>query len=432
MMVELGFLLLAAISIALAAQAAYALYMMVYTWDQPDAEARAKAPVRFLEPQKSFTVMVPARHEEGVIQSTVDRVVKAHYPAGLLQVLVICSADDQGTIDKAVEKIEQLRRQGLNNVELVVFDDTPINKPHGLNRGFARARNEVVTIFDAEDDMHPDIFNIANTVMLEDQVNVVQAGVQLMDYGSSWYSTLNVLEYFFWFRSRLHYHARYGSIPLGGNTVFFTQEVLRRLGGWDEANLTEDADIGLRLSVLGERVRVVYDDRYVTKEETPPTLGHFIRQRTRWNQGFMQTLAKGTWKQLSTRPQRLLALYTLGFPTAQAILALYSLVSLVMMFTVKAPILVALVSYLPVLLLMAHFMTSAIGLYEFADAHGVKPSGMVVVKMAVMWLPYQVVLSYAALRAARRHRLGITDWEKTRHVGAHREQLTEDVASDAA
>jgi cellulose synthase/poly-beta-1,6-N-acetylglucosamine synthase-like glycosyltransferase len=94
-----------------------------------------------------------------------------------------------------------------------------------------------------------------------------------MNFDSTWYSVLNVLEYFFWFKSRLHYHARRGAIPLGGNTVFFDRALLSRVGGWDERNLTEDADIGLRLSGTGEKIRVVYDDRYVTREETPPTLG---------------------------------------------------------------------------------------------------------------------------------------------------------------
>ena len=125
----------------------------------------------------------------------------------------------------------------------------------------------MVTIFDAEDDIHPEIFNVINTVLLNEEVSVVQGGVQLMNYQSKWYSVLNVLEYFFWFKSRLHYHARLGMTPLGGNTVFFTRDVLQRVGGWDEQDLTEDADIGIRISLLGEQMRVIYDDRYVTREE---------------------------------------------------------------------------------------------------------------------------------------------------------------------
>jgi len=413
---------LAFVSVALSVQAAYTLYMMIYTWDRSEANERAKAPERFLPPQISFTVMLPARHEEDVIQSTIDRVVRANYPKWLMQVMVICSVDDLGTIGKAEEKISQLLSEGIANVEVVTFDDKPINKPHGLNRALPRALGQVVTIFDAEDDIHPDIFSVVNTVMVEEKVNVVQAGVQLMNYQSNWYSTLNVLEYFFWFKSRLHYHARYGSIPLGGNTVFFTRELLLRLGGWDEHNLTEDADIGLRLSAMGEQARVIYDDRYVTKEETPPTLGHFIRQRTRWSQGFMQTLKKGTWKEMPTTAQRFLAFYTLAFPNAQALLGVYAIFSLVMMLTVKTPVPVALVSFLPILLLIAHFMTAVIGLYEFTEAHGMKASRGTVLKMALAWFPYQLVLSYAAVRAFRRQLLGIDNWEKTQHVGAHRSE----------
>jgi cellulose synthase/poly-beta-1,6-N-acetylglucosamine synthase-like glycosyltransferase len=351
-----------------------------------------------------------------------------------MQVLVVCSGDDSGTIRKATQKIEQLRHLGLAGAEVVVFNDRPINKPHALNVALSRASHEVVTIFDAEDDMHPDIFDIVNSLMIEDEVNVVQAGVQLMNYRSSWYSTLNVLEYFFWFKSRLHYQARYGSIPLGGNTVFFSRDLLLRVGGWDERNLTEDAEIGVRLSAMGERVRVVYDDRYVTKEETPPTLRAFVRQRTRWSQGFMQTLKKGVWKQMPTRAQRWLAFYTLAFPNAQAALAVYTLFSAATILTAKAPVLIALLSYLPVLLLAAHFVTAVVGLYEFTEAHRLRASWVTVVKMAVAWVPYQFVLSYAALRALRRQIRGIDDWEKTQHVGAHRrgEQHVEPAADPAA
>ena len=244
-----------------------------------------------------------------------------------------------------------------------------------------------------------------------------------MNYDSNWYSTLNVLEYFFWFKSRLHYHARLGMIPLGGNTVFFAREVIEGLGGWDEHNLTEDADIGIRLSVAGERVRVVYDDRYVTKEETPPTIGHFIRQRTRWNQGFLQTLKKGEWLRLPHRSQKVLAFYTLAFPSAQALLALYVPISLWMMVAVKLPVAIAMLLIMPLYLFFAHYWISVLGLYEFAAAHHLKPSATTPVMMLLSYMPYQWVLGYAALRATLRELRGVRNWEKTQHVGAHRQRV---------
>jgi glycosyltransferase XagB len=412
--------LLVLVSLLLSIQAAYTLYMMIYTWDQSDVHDLARAPEQLAAPSLSFTAIVPARHEEAVIATTLDRVVRSNYPAALFHVIVVCSADDDETIARTTEKIAELAPENITNAELVVFDDQPINKPHGLNRALRQARTDVVTIFDAEDEVHPDIVSIVNTVMVNEGVKVVQAGVQLMNYKSNWYSTFNVLEYFFWFKSRLHYQARLGSIPLGGNTVFFSRDLLNRIGGWDESNLTEDAEIGLRVSSMGERIRVIYDDRYVTKEETPPTLAQFIRQRTRWSQGFMQTLRKGVWKQMPTRRQRALAFYTLAFPHAQALLALYLPFALAMVFLVNTPVLVAMVSFLPILFLVAHFLTAVVGLYEFADAHHLKATPGTVVKMALTWLPYQVVLSYAALRALRRQLAGRSDWEKTAHVGAHR------------
>src|SRR5467141_3289538 len=112
---------------------------------------------------------------------------------------------------------------------------------------------------------------------------------------------------FFFFSSRRR-HTRFkcdwSSDVCSSDLVFFTRSVLERAGGWDENNLTEDADVGIRISSMGEPVRVVYDDRYVTREETPPTLDHFIRQRTRWSQGFLQTLMKREWTRLPNFEQR--------------------------------------------------------------------------------------------------------------------------------
>ena len=158
----------------------------------------------------------------------------------------------------------------------------------------------------------------------------------------------------------------------------------------------------------------------MTREETPPSLGQFIKQRTRWCQGFIQTLRKGTWKDLPTRKQRWLAAYTLAFPMFQALLGIYFLFSLVTMFSLKTPVQVALISYLPVVMLIAHFLVSVVGLREFAAAHGLKVTRADVGRLALAWFPYQLVLAYAAGRAVVRQARGINNWEKTAHVGAHR------------
>lgn len=413
-------LLLALLSLLLAVQSGYTVVLMLYAWEDEDKLLRNSVPRPFLPPRHRFTILLPARHEEAVIQDTLQRVVDLNYPRGLVQVLVVIEAGDHGTIAKVNQKLAALQAQGVEQVRLITFDDPPINKPHGLNVGLLQATGEVVTIFDAEDEPHPDILQVVNTVMLREDTPVVQCGVQLMNYASRWFSALNVLEYFFWFKSRMHYHASVGMVPLGGNTVFITRELLERLGGWDQYCLTEDADVGIRLSALRVPIRVLYEDVYVTREETPPTVGQFIKQRTRWNQGFLQVLRKGDWLRLPSWPQRLLALYTLAFPVFQGLMMLYLPFSLWMMFYLKAPVLVAMVTTLPLYVMLVHLAISVVGLSEFTAVHGLRRSWRSTLRLLVAFFPYQWLLAYAALRAVWRYLLGVNNWEKTAHLGAHR------------
>jgi len=103
------------------------------------------------------------------------------------------------------------------------------------------------------------------------------------------------------------------------------------------------------------------------------------------------------------------------------VLGLYVLASLLMMFIVKTPVLVAITLDLPFYLLAAHFTLNVIGLYEFTSAHGMKPTWKTPLVMALGYLPYQWVLSYASVRATIRQLQGINNWEKTQHIGAHRQ-----------
>jgi len=415
-----AYLLLVGGSLLLTVQSAYSAVLMLYAWEDEDKRARNSVPHTFETPAHRFTLILPARHEEAVIGDTIGRMVELNYPRALVQVVVVIEAGDHGTIAKVEEKLAELRAGGIANVRLLTFADPPINKPHGLNVALREATGDVVTIFDAEDEPHPDILQVVNTVMLREYTPVVQCGVQLMNYADHWFSALNVLEYFYWFKSRMHYHAALSMVTLGGNTVFMRRDLLNELGGWDQNCLTEDADIGIRLSALGIPIRVLYDDEFVTREETPPSVGQFIKQRTRWNQGFLQILGKGDWMRLPRWSQRLLALYTLAFPMLQAATVLYLPLSVWLMFYAKVPVPVAMISVLPMYVLLIQLVVSVAGLYEFTKAHNLPHPLSTTLQLVAAYLPYQWLLGYAALRAAWRQALRINTWEKTQHVGAHR------------
>src|SRR5256885_7028092 len=268
---EVPFLLVTAL---MTAQAAFNIRLRLFIWESPDHAWLNHAPTVYRDPHLSFTILLPARHEEDVYRETIQKVYNLNYPKELVQIIAICREDDPGTIAEARAKLDEIRDP---NVQLLIFNDEPINKPHGLNLGLKVARGDVVTIFDAEDEPHPDILNIINTTMLNDDVDVVQSGVQLMNHNTRWFCFLNVLEYFFWFKSSMHFFARVGMTPLGGNTVFVRRELMNQLGGWDEYCLTEDADLGIRLCLSHARLRIIYDDEFVTREETPPTVAQFIK-----------------------------------------------------------------------------------------------------------------------------------------------------------
>jgi glycosyltransferase XagB len=405
-------------ALVLCAQSLFSLYLMLYSWEYPERLEASRAPKSFSAPHFSFTALLPARHEEAVIYETIQRVWAANYPSHLLEVVVICHSDDTGTIAEAERAVRII---GSPDVRVETFSTLPVNKPHGLNVGLQRTSNQIVTIFDAEDDIDSDIFNMVNTVMLKEDVSVVQAGVQLMNFSDHWFSIHNCIEYFFWFKSRLHFHAKVRMVPLGGNTVFIKRFLLERVSGWDEHCLTEDAEIGLRLSALEERIRVVYEAQHVTREETPDTVKAFVKQRTRWQQGFLQVLWKGEWLKLPTLSQRALAFYTLSYPYLQALLVVLWPLTVAEMVFLKEPVQVSMIAFLPLYLLFLQFVVSAIGAFYLAHEYGRKFTLLNLLSMTLTFLPFQWVLSLSSVRAVYRELRKQNNWEKTAHVGAHRQ-----------
>ncbi|GHO42550.1 glycosyltransferase [Ktedonospora formicarum] len=398
-------------------QAIFNIRLRLFIWEEPEQALLNSAPTIYREPSLSFTIMLPARHEEEVYRDTIQKVYDLNYPRKLVQIMAICREDDTGTIAEARAKINELRDP---NVQLVIFNDKPINKPHGLNLALRVATGDIVTIFDAEDEPHPDILQIINTTYLNEKVDVVQSGVQLMNHNTKWFCFLNVLEYFFWFKSSLHFFANVGMTPLGGNTVFVRRDLMQRLGGWDETCLTEDADLGIRLCLSGARVRIIYDDEFVTKEETPHTIEQFIKQRTRWNQGFIQILFRGRWLKLDTFQRRMLALYVLILPEVQAFFTLMIPVSIVMFFFVKLPVWMAMLTFMPFYCFILAMFIDLAGLHEFVKVHHRKWSWKEALILLLAFMPYQILLGIGALRATYRFLKGTSNWEKTAHIGQHR------------
>jgi glycosyltransferase XagB len=406
-----------AIICLMTAQALFNIRLRLYIWEEPEQAKLNSAPTIYHKPQLSFTILLPAYHEEDLYADTIQKVYDLNYPKNLVQVLALLREHDTKTINVAREKLKQLHAP---NIQLLITNDKHGGKPHQLNLGLKVATGDIVTIFDAEDEPHPDILQVINTTFLNEPVDVVQSGVQLMNHNTKWFCFLNVLEYFFWFKSSLHFFARCGMTPLGGNTVFLRRRLMQHLGGWDHTTLTEDADLGIRLCIAKANVRILYDDEFVTKEETPHTIEQFIKQRTRWNQGFIQILFRWRWLQLEKFSQKLLALYVLLLPEIQAFFTLMIPVSLVMLFFGKLPVWIAILTFMPLYCLILSMFVDLAGLHEFVKVHQRKWKWSEALTLLIAFIPYQMLLGIGAVRAVWRQLRGASNWEKTAHIGQHK------------
>jgi cellulose synthase/poly-beta-1,6-N-acetylglucosamine synthase-like glycosyltransferase len=406
--------LLALFSLALTLVASTALWWSLHAWRTPAALLATGFATGTSGPRHSFSLIVPARHEDAVLGATLERLAGSRHPS--FEVLAVVGDDDPDTREVA----ERAAARHPDRIRVLVDDSQPKNKPKALNTALPACNGTVVAVFDAEDEVHPDLLRHVDERFTDTGADVVQGGVQLMNYQSSWYSLRNVLEYYFWFRSRLHFHAQQRFIPLGGNTVFIRTDRLREAGGWDPECLAEDCEIGVRLSSRGAKAAVAYDPDLVTREETPGSLADLFRQRTRWNQGFLQVLRKGEWRRLPTARQRLLARFTLSMPFLQAFTGVLVPVSLVTMILLDLPVLAALLTFVPLVPTLATLAVEAAGLGEFCRGYGRRATPPDYLRLLLGAFPYHLLLGAAALRAVVREGRGERGWEKTTHVGAHR------------
>ncbi|RFU86973.1 glycosyltransferase [Streptomyces triticagri] len=412
---------IAAVSLTLFWMAAFTLWWQMHAWRTPETLAAT----RFQPPrggtELTFSLLVPARHEQLVLDHTITRLLESSHAD--FEILVIVGHDDPGTAGVAA-------RAAARDPRVRVITDTHEvkNKPKALNTALPHCRGDVVGVFDAEDQVHPELLTHVDHAFRSTGADVVQGGVQLINFHSSWYSLRNCLEYFFWFRSRLHLHAQKGFIPLGGNTVFVRTGVLREADGWDQNCLAEDCDLGVRLSSTGKRVVVAYDSDMVTREETPGTLLSLLRQRTRWNQGFLQVYRKQDWHQLPTTAQRLLARYTLMTPFLQAFTGVVIPLNVAIALLLDVPVGIAFITFLPLITAAVTFVFEVVGLHDFGRQYGLRVRLTHYLKLVVGGPFYQLLLAGAAIRAVWRELRGRGEWELTSHVGAH---LTHDSREEA-
>ena len=232
-----------------------------------------------------YTVIVPLLREAEVAAQIVRALSSLDYPPEKLDLIVTLEEYD-------TETLAALRRAGMPpHWRVLILPDTlPKSKPKSLNVAFLEARGEYVVIYDAEIIPDPDQLKKACCAFAaHPEIAVLQTRLDHYNAGQNALTALFNAEFAF------HYDVFLPGletlrfpVPLSGHSVHFRTDALRRAGGWDPYNVAEDCDMGIRLFRIGARMCVL--DSF-SREEAASDVGGWLRQRTRWMKGFIQTSA---------------------------------------------------------------------------------------------------------------------------------------------
>ena len=232
-----------------------------------------------------YSILVPLYREANIVHELFEALEDLDYPAARLDIKILLEADDIATRD-AVDALNLPDHYSI----LALPDFGPRTKPKALNIGLALARGNLVCVFDAED--RPDADQLRQAAgafaIAPADYACLQARLAYRNWNQSWLTRQFAIEYAAQFDVMVPVICWLGlPLPLGGTSNHFRTALLRDAGGWDAYNVTEDADLGVRLARLGYRVGVIDS---TTFEEAPARLQAWVKQRTRWMKGWMQTL----------------------------------------------------------------------------------------------------------------------------------------------
>ncbi len=245
-----------------------------------DAEAQAIPD----EELPVYTILVPAYREAEVIGRTIAALENLDYPADKLDIKLLLEGDDYETIAAA-----RLAAGALPTEIVLIPPGRPRTKPKACNVGLLRAKGELVTIYDAED--RPEPLQLRRAVVafrrLPPLVACLQAKLSYHNVHQNLLTRWFTAEYETWFSLMLPALAHIGGpVPLGGTSMHIPRAILQSVGAWDPFNVTEDADLGIRLQRLGYEVAVLDS---TTLEEANSDVVNWVRQRSRWYKGYLQT-----------------------------------------------------------------------------------------------------------------------------------------------
>ncbi len=370
----------------------------------------------------TYTIVIALYREAAAVHGLVASLRKLNYPSEKLDIKLVLEPDDHET---------QAALAGMKLTtpfEIVIAPDRePRTKPKALNAALPFARGKFIAVYDAEDRPEPDQLRLALEAFTagDDTLACVQARLTIDNTSDSWLTRIFTAEYAGLFDVFLPGLAAWRlPLPLGGSSNHFRTDILRATGGWDPYNVTEDADLGMRLARLGYRTAVIPSTTY---EEAPARFKPWLKQRTRWCKGWMQT-----WLVHMRSPRALRKeLGWLGFAVFQLLVGGTVLAALVhSLFVTKLLIeLAAAAGDSDATMAMgphAIFLAMGYVVSIFVSMVGLFRRRLLRCAWALILLPvYWMLLSIASWRALFQLARDPYRWEKTEHGLARTSRLAE-------
>jgi len=362
-----------------------------------------------------YTVLVALYRESNQVSDLVAHLSRLDWPHAKLEIKLVCEADDRETLDN----LARLKIPPFIEVVLVP-KATPRTKPKALNYTLPLCTGEYLVLYDAEDRPHPQQLKEAYSTFLKEPENMacLQAPLRIHNSNQTLLTRMFAIEYLTLFNGILPVLGRWRMpMPLGGTSNHFKMDALRSVGSWDPYNVTEDADLGIRLARNGYFCSTITLPTY---EEAPPKWTAWKTQRTRWLKGWMQTILVH-----SREPLQLIA--DMGFKRA---LFFHLFLTAIVLSALAHPVLVVVtigsiisilgeansisqlfVAGLGLAVLVGGYTTHALLSLAVLKTHGKQGKAAWLVVLPFYWL----LISYTGWRALAHLLYRPHVWEKTPH-----------------
>jgi cellulose synthase/poly-beta-1,6-N-acetylglucosamine synthase-like glycosyltransferase len=233
----------------------------------------------------SFSIVVPAKNEEPVIDRLLTSLSNLNYPSNKYEIIII----EDGSTDNTNDICMNYAKEHAN----VKIMQKPISdgKPSALNFGVAHANGDIIAIFDADNVPDSDALLAVVEYFVDPKVAAVQGRTTSINQKQNMLTQILSYEEAVWCEAYLRGKDVLNLfVHLKGSCQFIRRDVLQRLNGFDEAVLSEDMELSARLIENDYKIRYASD--VVALQESPSDLNTLFKQRARWFRGTMEVAYK--------------------------------------------------------------------------------------------------------------------------------------------